>query len=113
MCPVVISENFIVDSDIVEFNRYDRPLYHQCQHVDFVKPLYGSYWNSETVRCGGDSMYLITYTGGTTGNVYTKHLCTRHAIEFLENSKKYFSEKGDTIALDKIENLIEEMKNVL
>jgi hypothetical protein len=107
--PVVVDKDkLIVDDDIADFNKYDKPLYHQCQHVTNNPPLYGSYWNRETTRCGGDSMYLITYAGGTTGQIYTKHLCSQHSIEFLNNCKKYFENNQD--ALNKIDALLTEME---
>jgi len=115
---------FEFENDTVQFNKYDKPVYHQCQHETRTPPLYGSYWNTETTRCGGDSMYLLTYSVGS-GKKITKHLCSRHAQEFLEYNKISLEKKlsywqGSSWnqpepkdiceALDKIDKALEYMK---
>lgn len=50
-------------------------IYRQCENIDFYfQPAYGTYGKGEPHRCGGDSIYTITYKT-IYGTEITKHFC--------------------------------------
>jgi hypothetical protein len=67
-----------------------RQIYFQCQHVDHYPASLAYNGLSEEHRCGGDSMYLVTYHTAS-GTKISKHLCERHTNELIEqaNNKGY------------------------
>lgn len=79
-----------IDNDTLYFNQYDRPLYHTCQHIDFVHVSYPNY-GIDKYPCGGSALYLISYFSNSAGTTITKHVCERHLNSYIQmaNEKDY------------------------
>jgi hypothetical protein len=73
----------IIEDDYCSWNGI-RAIFFQCQHTE-------RRWG-EDYRCGGDSMYLVSYKT-IYGTQITKHLCEVHTKEIIRQAK----EKGYTI----------------
>jgi len=71
-----------VVEDTVSFNKYDKPLFFQCEHTDRIRTSFYNY-TYENTRCGRDSDYIVTLEGELTGNIFTKRLCKYHANPYL------------------------------
>jgi hypothetical protein len=68
------------DKEIIIDNAYSywngmKYIYRQCENINYyIPPAYGTSGNGEPHRCGGDSMYIITYKT-IYGTEITKHFC--------------------------------------
>ena len=64
-----------------------RHIYFQCEEIAYHEPLpYGWHGLGKPVRCGRDSMYLLSFSD----NPISKHVCEEHV-------KFYKEKKGENI----------------
>ena len=70
-----------IEHDNVYYNRYSKPLYHQCDYHHIYKlapPMLGV----EMIRCGRDACYLVSW------DIYTLHLCQACLAVYTSDAAK-------------------------
>lgn len=74
-----------IDDDYVSNGIGGRPIYFQCTMRDPITVLDHGLQRTEHLRCGGDSIAVISYLS-PTGNEITHHVCDRHLKKTMDGA---------------------------
>jgi len=78
-------KEIIIEDDYCSWNGM-RTIYFQCQQTSHSSAPYGTHGLGEACRCGGDSMYIVSYKT-ISGKEISKHLCEQHTNKIIKDAQ--------------------------